>query len=60
MKETLRFLYLIALAFTGCMCIIMAITENNVDFSILGFVILFYLEFKDEQFERKNKNKGYE
>ena len=60
MKETLRFLFLIVLTFTGCMCMIMAIIDNNIDFSILGFVILFYVEFKDEQFERKNKNKSYE
>jgi hypothetical protein len=53
-KEILRVLYLIALAFTGCMCLIMGIIDNNVDYSILAFVILFYIEFKDDQFERKN------
>ena len=53
MKEILRFLYLITLAFTGCVCLIIGIFDNSVDFSILGFVILFYAEFKAEQFERK-------
>jgi hypothetical protein len=53
-KEILRVLYLIALAFIGCMCLIMGIIDNNVDYSILAFVILFYIEFKDDQFERKN------
>ena len=53
MKEILKFLYLITLALTGCVCFIIGIFDNSMDFSILGFVILFYTEFKAEQFERK-------
>lgn len=53
MKEILRFLYLITLAFTGCVCLIVGIFDNSVDFAILGFVILFYTEFKAKQFEGK-------
>ena len=55
MKEVFRLMFLIGLAFVGCMCFIFGILNNTIECTILGFVILFYCEYKNDKYEKNCK-----